>query len=377
MSRLFITFLLLMACPTGSQAEALSREKIEGWLQHLGASDKFDASKDIDWGVMPGPFYTPELGLGIGSAVVGLYRPDPQDTTSQNSTLTLSGYASSTGAFGLSVKNYTFFDRDLWRVFVDGSIANTPTYYWGQGFHAGDKDNEKEKYTAQVLTLRPTLFRQLIDHVYLGAGWSLAAQNADEMDHDDRPKIENTPQGPSVFSSGASIDINWDDRDFVPNPRRGQYANLRYTHYAPGLGSDTRFEEFQLHYSHYHALSEKSVLAWEADGAFTQGEVPWSMMPLLGSDERMRGYYQGRYRDKNVVSGQLEYRRQLTWRHGIVAWAGAGTMGPSLSSLNNGRWLPSAGVGYRFEFKPRVNVRLDYGIGNGSSGFYFQVGEAF
>lgn len=36
------------------------------------------------------------------------------------------------------------------------------------------------------------------------------------------------------------------------------------------------------------------------------------MMPLLGSDERMRGYYRGRYRDKNVVSGQLEYRRQLT-----------------------------------------------------------------
>ncbi len=36
------------------------------------------------------------------------------------------------------------------------------------------------------------------------------------------------------------------------------------------------------------------------------------MMPLLGSDERMRGYYRGRYRDKKVVSGQLEYRRQLT-----------------------------------------------------------------
>jgi outer membrane protein assembly factor BamA len=54
------------------------------------------------------------------------------------------------------------------------------------------------------------------------------------MDHDDLPKIESTPQGPSVFSSGASIDINWDDRDFVPNPRRGQYANFRYTHMRPG-----------------------------------------------------------------------------------------------------------------------------------------------
>ena len=107
MSRLFITFLLLMACPTGSGPRR-SAAKIDGWLQHLGASDKFDASKGIDWGVMPGPFYTPELGLGIGTAVVGLYRPDPQDTTSQNSTLTLSGYASSTGAFGLNVKTTPF-----------------------------------------------------------------------------------------------------------------------------------------------------------------------------------------------------------------------------------------------------------------------------
>ncbi|WP_323081082.1 hypothetical protein [Klebsiella variicola] len=48
MSRLFILFLLLLTYPICSQAETLSREKIDGWLQHLGASDKFDASKGID-----------------------------------------------------------------------------------------------------------------------------------------------------------------------------------------------------------------------------------------------------------------------------------------------------------------------------------------
>ena len=100
------------------------------------------------------------------------------------------------------------------------------------------------------------------------------------------------------------------------------------------------------------------------------------MMPLLGSDERMRGYYRGAtgIKTSSAVSWNIAGSSR---RHGIVARAGAGTMGPSLSSLNNGRWLPSAGVGYRFEFKPRVNVRLDYGIGKGSSGFYFRVGEAF
>ncbi|VTM39050.1 outer membrane protein/protective antigen OMA87 [Klebsiella quasipneumoniae] len=77
MSRPLNPVLLLLTCALCApvQAKAISREQIDGWLQHLGASDKFDASKGIDWGMMPGPFYTPELGLGIGTAVVGLYRP--------------------------------------------------------------------------------------------------------------------------------------------------------------------------------------------------------------------------------------------------------------------------------------------------------------
>jgi hypothetical protein len=82
---------------------------------------------------MPGPFYTPELGLGIGTAVVGMYRPDPQDTTSQNSTLTLSGYASSTGAFGLSVKNYAFFDTICGAFLLKGRWP-IPRLILGAGF---------------------------------------------------------------------------------------------------------------------------------------------------------------------------------------------------------------------------------------------------
>ena len=68
MSRPLNPVLLLLTCALCApvQAKAISREQIDGWLQHLGASDKFDASKGIDWGMMPGPFYTPELGLGIG-----------------------------------------------------------------------------------------------------------------------------------------------------------------------------------------------------------------------------------------------------------------------------------------------------------------------
>lgn len=90
-----------------------SRQQVDGWLVGLGADNQFDSSKGIDWGVMPGPFYTPELGLGVGVAVVGMYRPDETDHVSQNSTLSLSGFASSTGAFGIGLDNYSFLPTML------------------------------------------------------------------------------------------------------------------------------------------------------------------------------------------------------------------------------------------------------------------------
>ena len=42
------------------------------------------------------------------------------------------------------------------------------------------------------------------------------------------------------------------------------------------------------------------------------------------------------------------------------------------------RILPNFGIGYRWEFKKDVNVRLDYGFGkNGQKGFIFNINEAF
>lgn len=350
-----------------------SHEQLDNWLARAGGS----TGSGTRWNILPGPFYTPELGPGIGSAVAGQYRLSSDDTVSQNSTLSFSGYVSATGATGINLSNYAFFAQDTWRFFLDGSVSNTPTYYYGQGFYAGERGSHKQKYTSRALTLRPVIYRQLTGHTYLGLGWVLDLQHAAKPDNSGPLLIENTPQGQSVFSSGVSLVLTLDDRDFVPNPRTGKLADIRFTRYTPETGSDTRFDEYTLHYSRYHSLSNKDVLAWELNGDFTRGNVPWNMLPLLGDSHRMRGYYEGRYRDRNVISGQAEIRHRLTWRHGIVGWLGAGTMIPSFHEAGHRHWLPSVGIGYRFEFSPRMNVRLDYGVGRGDSGFYFQTGEAF
>jgi hypothetical protein len=39
--------------------------------------------------------------------------------------------------------------------------------------------------------------------------------------------------------------------------------------------------------------------------------------------------------------------------------------------------LPNVGVGYRLEVQPRMNLRIDFGWGFETFGFYFNFNEAF
>ena len=80
-------------------------------------------------------------------------------------------------------------------------------------------------------------------------------------------------------------------------------------------------------------------------------------------------------------------RQKIYRRHGIVAWIGGG----QVWGTDKFRWdntLYSFGCGYRFEFKNRMNIRLDYGWGvygnqtlpwdrKRSSAFLFTASEAF
>ena len=91
----------------------------------------------------------------------------------------------------------------------------------------------------------------------------------------------------------------------------------------------------------------------------------------------MRGYYEGRFRDKCEADACLELRQHIWRRNGLVAWIGAGTVFPKFSALRFSKVLPNYGIGYRWEFKKRVNIRLDLGFGRHQTGFIFSINEAF
>lgn len=94
-----------------------------------------------------------------------------------------------------------------------------------------------------------------------------------------------------------------------------------------------------------------------------------------------RGYFQGRYRDRQLLAFQAEYRLPVVWRIGAVAFASAGQVGDVWGNIGMDRFHTALGGGIRFLVVPDegVNIRADfaYGFSVESGSFYLSFGEAF
>ena len=123
---------------------------------------------------------------------------------------------------------------------------------------------------------------------------------------------------------------------------------------------------------------EASVLAVRAAGRFAVGDVPFYGQSFLGAGPDLRGYAVGTVRGDNLLAAQAEYRRELFWRLGAVAFGGVGTVFDELSQLDSAEAFPSAGFGLRLllEKDNHVNFRVDFAWGDGQDAIYVSVGEA-
>lgn len=72
-----------------------------------------------------------------------------------------------------------------------------------------------------------------------------------------------------------------------------------------------------------NVLRPRSTLAWIAKSQIGMGDVPYSELPSFGSPFDLRGYYWGKYRDKSMAYGIMEYRHMF----GSPANTKAGTFG--------------------------------------------------
>ncbi|GAB4043511.1 BamA/TamA family outer membrane protein [Spirosoma litoris] len=193
-------------------------------------------------------------------------------------------------------------------------------------------------------------------------------------------------QGRSI-SSGPVLHLLYDNRSNAINPNGGLYVNTVFRANAEFLGSDDSYKSLLVEARKYFPLSSRSgnILALWSYNAFTlNGDPPFLDLPSTGWDNTGnigRGYIQGRFRGKNFLYAEAEYRFHLTSDRllGGVIFANA----QSVTELNSGQFekiAPGIGGGIRIKMNKvsRTNLSIDYGFGlDGSRGLFFNLGEVF
>ena len=177
-----------------------------------------------------------------------------------------------------------------------------------------------------------------------------------------------------------SIGALRDSRDNLFAPQRGTFAQLTYTHNDDALGSPFQYDRVRIDARHYRTLTGTHVVAAQLLLLGVSGDTPFDQLALVGGGDIMRGYARGRYRDQRFAAAQVEYRSPIVHRLGLVAFAGAGTIGRSWDTLTDARLLPTFGGGVRLQIDPRQRtaVRVDFGRGrDNSSGLYIGFNQAF
>ncbi len=343
------------------------------FVDYFNDANKPKNNKKFDFSVIGGPHYSSDVGLGLGLVGSGLYRMDRSDTIMQPSIVSFYGDIATSGFYLLGVRGTNFFPHDKYRLVYNFYFFSFPSYFWGMGYeNASNKDN-KSKYKRLQNQARVDFLFRLAHNLYFGPGMSF--NYVEGKDFEDVGLLEG--QSRSNISVGAGLSLVYDSRDFLTNAYKGMYLKLEQNFYPSFLGTKSPFNRTDLIFDYYQPLWDGAIWATDFHSMLNYGDTPWTMMAMLGGSSRMRGYYEGQYRDNNIVELQMELRQHVWKRNGIAVWAGGGNIFKDFDHFKWSHTLPNYGLGYRWEFKKRVNVRLDYGFGKGQSGFIFNINEAF
>ena len=350
------------------------RNVIQKVLDYFGNANKERPDKKFDVSFIGGPFYNSALGVGLGVVGSGLYRIKGCDRELQPSNVSLFGSVSTTGFYMIGIKGNNIFPEERFRINYTMNFYSMPSYYWGIGYDYGNNDDNRIKMDRWQAELKGEFMVKVVDDLYAGVLLSWDYIRGGGVAEQDRHLFRNMDL--ITRNYGLGLTVQYDTRDLINNASRGVYVCVNQMFRPHWLWNDYAFSTTEFIASVYKQVWKGGLIAGDLRGKFNFGDPSWAMMSKLGGGTAMRGYYEGRYRDMHYMAAQVELRQHIWRRNGAVVWVGAGNVFHDKESFKH--ILPNCGFGYRWEFKKRVNVRLDVGFGkSGQYSFMFNINEAF
>lgn len=388
--RIIVSYFLLFVFLQLSSQEIVSPEKIADnsisdtvrykekkkdtfWNRLIYGNIDRTFEKKIDISFAASPSYTREASFGIGGMATGLYRLDRTDSIAPPSDITLVFNASVKGFFALEARGNNYFKGNKTLLSYEIGFTRRPLDFWGISYDACNI-NPTIAYTRQQFRIDANYQYKLHENISIGGTLDFTYTDASKIG--DIKYLEG--QRLSYIATGLGLSLKYDSRNFIPNPKQGVYLMFRQSIFPEIFGNTKKtLYRTTLIADTYQKIWNDGILAFDFFGQFNSTNSPWSLKEELGGNQRMRGYYSGRYIDNNIISGQVELRQHVIQRFGFTTWVGGGAVFPSIKEFSTKNILPNYGIGLRFEVKSNVNARIDYGFGKSTGGFVFNISEAF
>ncbi len=378
-------YLILLICVLGCQHVFAQTDFLKRFIRRMYL-DK-DSTRKPNFILVPALASSPETGLEFGGAsLLSFYTDTAKHSITRVSSLY--GYASITtkGQEKVSLNATYWTPGNKWYYTANVSFYNYPFDFFGIGNNTlkANQETIEEKRTR----LGGTAENLILKNVYAGfsAGvmkyYYYSGTYYENQAFKDNPEIQDHGGGSLAYGGGILV---YDSRNSNTYTTKGTYINT-YCNLYQGVFSNNSYTGgfFNLDFGEYFKLAKPLVLAFNLkEQSLIGGRSPFYLLPQLGNDALMRGYYTGRYRDRNLLAGQGELRYRLADRFGIVGFLGWGEVAHNSFSVSALKPDIGGGLRYFFDTEKGLSMRMDYGFGEKvagearQQGFYIALGESF
>lgn len=323
------------------------------------------------------------LGFGIGAKL--LFKPFGAGPETRFSNIPISVQYTLRNQFIFFSEYDIFFPEEKYLLKGNLGYSKFPVGYYGVG--GTTKDADVVEISFDNILFEPLLLKSISPNLFVGGGWRLNSFTRLSLLDEEEPSEEELELRDKLgsVSSGLELAVTFDSRDNLLNAHNGVFAEFTHGFYNESFGSSSNFMLTKLNFRQYWTLSPNlphNVLAIELFTRLSWADTPLLDLPALGGPELLRGFREGRFRDKYAFFGQAEYRMQATEHIGFVLFGGIGEVTNSFSNFAVNDLKYSIGTGLRLKIvkSENLNIRLDYAFGFGSSrdqNFYLGIAESF
>jgi outer membrane protein assembly factor BamA len=328
------------------------------------------------WAFIPIVVYSPETNLGLGVRAIRVFQFRDQDNPSlRPSSLpitflyTLNKQAILTSEINLwANENKDFFNARV-------ELSDFPFRFYGIGQQPILESGES--YSTRYAYLHLLFQKRLIEGLYLGGRYEFRVDDVYEKQEGGLLESGNILGSNGQRLSGLGIVLTHDTRDQIFQPTKGWFSTITMMGFPKWSGSNFNFSQYTVDLRKYTLIGNQKVLALQSWWNFTSGDAPFQHISLVGGSKRMRGFFEGRYRDRHAMVHQAEFRLPIYRNLGMVFFGHAGQVFPDFDRIEFSKIRYGAGIGFRYQLnKEGLNIRLDFALGD-QSAFYFGLNEAF